>query len=189
MSYEFLQDTRLYALLTHIDEDLARGVRREGCPCGGRLNIADYPRKPRGPAALDGAGEWDTRLSFCCAVEGCRRRATPPSVRFLGRKVYAGVVVALASVTGSAPLSGYASVLRDSLGVSGHTVRRWLSWWRRAFVASDVWARKKGLFMPPPSERELPGSLLAAFNGTVFESLVSLLKFISPITTTSVRVM
>lgn len=189
MSYEFLQDTRLYALLTHIDEDLARGVRKVGCPCGGRLNIANYPRKPRGPAALDDAGGWDTRLSFCCAVEGCRQRATPPSVRFLGRKVYAAVVVTLASVTGGGPLSEHAAVLRGSLGVSDHTIRRWLSWWRRTFVASDVWARKNGLFMPPPSENELPGSLLAAFNGAVFEALVSLLKFISPITTASVHAM
>jgi hypothetical protein len=27
------------------------------------------------------------RFSFCCAVGGCRKRTTPPSLRFLGRKV------------------------------------------------------------------------------------------------------
>ena len=30
---------------------------------------------------------------YCCAEEDCRRRRTPESVRFLGRRVYAGLVV------------------------------------------------------------------------------------------------
>ena len=35
------------------------------------------------------------RFSFCCDQEGCRRRHTPPSVRFLGRRVYGGLVAVL----------------------------------------------------------------------------------------------
>jgi hypothetical protein len=31
--------------------------------------------------------EHNRRYSFCCAVDGCRSRATPPSLRFLGPKV------------------------------------------------------------------------------------------------------
>src|ERR1700726_3419348 len=46
-------------------------------------------RKPRG------GPQWDRRYSFCCAEEDCRRRLTPESVRFLGRRVYAGLVVVL----------------------------------------------------------------------------------------------
>lgn len=41
------------------------------------------------------------RLSFCCARPGCRRRVTPPSVRFLGRRLYVAAVVVL--VTAMAP--------------------------------------------------------------------------------------
>jgi hypothetical protein len=63
------------------------------------------PRAPRGAAeGLDAS--WDSRRSFCCAVEGCRRRSTPPSVRFLGRKVYVGAIVVLATVAGGAALAG-----------------------------------------------------------------------------------
>ena len=35
--------------------------------------------------------------AFVATREGCRRRHTPPSVRFLGRRVYAGLVVVLVS--------------------------------------------------------------------------------------------
>lgn len=38
---------------------------------------------------------YKTRLSFCCASEGCRHRTTPPSVHFLGCKSYLGVIVIL----------------------------------------------------------------------------------------------
>ena len=60
-----------------IDQDLAETTRRQGCPCGGRLHRADYPRKPRGaPDKLPGT--YNTRFSFCCDRDGCRNRATPP---------------------------------------------------------------------------------------------------------------
>lgn len=83
-------------MLAKFDEDLALQLRAGGCRCGGRLHSARYPRKPRGgPADLSASYEW--RWSFCCAVDGCRRRVTPPSVRYLGRRVYLGVVVVLAT--------------------------------------------------------------------------------------------
>jgi hypothetical protein len=33
--------------LFSVDQDVAETARRQGCPCGGRLHRADYPRKPR----------------------------------------------------------------------------------------------------------------------------------------------
>src|SRR5208282_1468493 len=55
-----------------------------------------YARKPRGgPAGL--GREHAERFSFCCAVDDCRKRATPPSLRFLGRHVYLATVVTLIS--------------------------------------------------------------------------------------------
>ena len=59
--------------------------------CGGKLHRADYDRKPRG------GPQWDRRYSFCCDEEDCRRRRTPESVRFLGSRVYAGLIVVLIS--------------------------------------------------------------------------------------------
>ena len=43
------------------------------------------------------------RLSFCCDRDGCRKRTTPPSVRFLGRKVYLGAIVILISAMRQGP--------------------------------------------------------------------------------------
>jgi hypothetical protein len=56
-----------------------------------KLHRSDYDRKPRG------GPQWEVRFSFCCAQEGSRRRHIPPSVRFMGRRVYAGLVVVLVS--------------------------------------------------------------------------------------------
>ena len=97
MYLSVLQDSRLYAFLMEVDRDLALQAQRSKCrSCGGTLHSACYLRKPRGmPAGVDPGPAYPVRFSFCCSVEGCRRRHTPPSVRFLGRKVYLGVMVAL----------------------------------------------------------------------------------------------
>jgi hypothetical protein len=46
---DLLRDARLFVLLLAIDRDLAAAARQGGCLCcGGRLDGASYPRKPRG---------------------------------------------------------------------------------------------------------------------------------------------
>ena len=96
MYHDLPRTARFWSVLLAIDHDLAEKTRKDACPCGGRLHAANYLRKPRGtveqlppPLCL--------RLSFCCDRDGCRKRVTPPSVRFLGRKVYLGAVVILIS--------------------------------------------------------------------------------------------
>ena len=85
-----LADQEVYQLLEKVDGDLVEEARRHGCiHCRGKLFRSDYERKPRG------GPQWDMRFSLCCGREGCRRRNTPPSVRFMGRRVYAGLVVVL----------------------------------------------------------------------------------------------
>ena len=78
MDAAWLSDGRLYAVLQYCDEDLAAERRARGCAhCGAALHAAHYPRKPRGvPRAL--IPEYGRRLSFCCARQDCRSRATPP---------------------------------------------------------------------------------------------------------------
>ena len=98
MCHAVLRDTRFFDLLYILDRDLADQTRTPGCACGGRLHQAHYLRKPRGGPA-DLSPDWERRFSFCCDRDGCRRRSTPPSLRFLGRRVYFGVAVVL--VTGS----------------------------------------------------------------------------------------
>ncbi len=92
-----LADATFHEQLLVFDRDLAASARAARCwLCGGVLHAASYDRKPRGcPAGL--AQEYAQRFSFCCAVDGCRKRTTPPSLRFLGRHVYLATVVTLIS--------------------------------------------------------------------------------------------
>ena len=102
MYHELPRTARFWSFLFAIDQDLAETTRKQGCPCGGRLHCANYPRKPRGsPHKLPETQ--CLRLSFCCDRDGCRKRLTPPSVRFLGRKVYLGAVVILVSAMRQGP--------------------------------------------------------------------------------------
>ena len=102
MYHKLLFDATFWTFLFGIDQELAEEVRAEKCPsCGCHLHCANYPRKPRGPRDLP--EEYRYRLSFCCARDGCRKRVTPPSVRFLGRKVYLGAVVILVSAMRQGP--------------------------------------------------------------------------------------
>ena len=55
------------------------------------------------------------RLSFCCDRDGCRKRATPPSVRFLGPKGLLGVIVILISAMRQGPTPRRVRELSDTL--------------------------------------------------------------------------
>jgi hypothetical protein len=182
-SHEFGVDVHILAKLLAIDAEAAEAVRIARCPsCGSRLDRADYPRKPRGGLVAPGAESWSWRHSFCCSREGCRKRATPPSVRFLGRRVYAEVAVVLASVQGQ--VLEQAGALRRATGVAARTVGRWLSWWRAAFLASAIWREACARLVPAPDAQQLPGSLLVRFSGAT--GLVDLARFLGPMTTGSV---
>jgi len=104
--------------------------------CGGRLHRGDYPHKPRGRLIGQAGESFRRRFSLCCGREGCRRRATPPSVRFLGHRVYVGAVVIVASIV--AVMERVASAARRSTGIAARTTRRWLRWWRGPFTATSA---------------------------------------------------
>lgn len=126
-------DREFFAALERADAEIAAVVGGDGCGrCGGRLHRGDYPRKPRG-ALIAAAGEaFVVRLSFCCGREGCRRRTTPPSLRFLGRRVYLEAVVLVASVI--AVMRGIGCATGREVGVPARTLARWLAWWRGSFL-------------------------------------------------------
>jgi hypothetical protein len=174
-------DVHFFALLEAIDLALAERVREARCPhCGGRLDRSDYARKPRGVELGEAAPAWSRRLSLCCSREGCRRRATPPSVRFLGRRVYIEVVVLLACAHAQAAVPEPAC----ELSVPRRTVRRWLTWWRTLFVASVLWRELRGRFAEPPDEGRLPSSLLARLPRS--SCLLTVARLLLPLTTGSV---
>lgn len=183
MCHSLLVDARLPSLLFRIDRDLAEKTRSTGCRCGGSLHVSDYPRKPRGLKDM-GTREWARRLSFCCSREGCRVRRTPPSVRFLGRRVYVGFVVVLVSALAQGLRGHRAAVIRDAVGASRRTLERWRRWWREVFVNHPRWREGKARFSPPVAERLLPRSLVDRFAAEVADGMVSLLSFLSPVTVT-----
>jgi hypothetical protein len=175
-----LCDPKVEKLLEEVDDEAALQAQEEGCQrCeGGRLHRADYDRKPRG-----GPHHWDKRHSFCCAEEGCRKRKTPASVRFLGRKVYVGVVVVLVSAMAHGINQSRAERLREQLGMDKRTLQRWRQWWAEEFVSSDFWKAQRGRFMPSVEEGRMPLCLVEAFDAGSGEGVVRLLRFLSPITT------
>lgn len=179
------ESSHLYPILLHLDRELARQARKGGClACNGKLHQANYPRKPRGGPTADDP-EYCLRLSFCCATEGCRRRHTPASVLFLGRKVFFAAVVVLVSCLHQRPSSERLERLHELTGASARTVKRWLKWWRTEFVQSAFWTANRGLLACPVDIVSLPQSLLSSFLGEARDQLVALLRFLGPLTSRS----
>lgn len=181
-----LYDAKLYVLLMKYDEDLAAETRRRRCQlCGGRLDRHDFPRKPRVPPGIELPDDYDWRYSYSCAVDGCRKRHTPPSSRYLGRRIYLGVIVVLATAMQQGLAPWRLGRLRHELGVSRQTLERWRTWWREAFVESAFWRAAKAAFAPPVDETCAPHSLLERFGGDELERLAALLRFLSPLSTSA----
>lgn len=180
VSTKMLRDRSFHKLLWRIDHEVALEHRHRGCrECGGRLDSARYPRKPRGSPVVE--GEDCSRLSYCCARRDCRRRLTPPSVRFLGRKVFLGAVVVLVSALRQGVTPARYARLREWFGVSADTVRRWRRWWLEVFAGGVFWRAACGRLVPQVSAALLPLSLLERF-GRDREGLALMLRFISPVT-------
>jgi hypothetical protein len=127
--------------------------------------------------------EHAVRRSLCCAAEGCRRRHTPPSVRFLGRRVYVGA--ALVGITALRPGArrAEARALRAWLGVSARTLVRWRRWWRAAFATSGAAARPAGRGPPPVCTVGRGHHARTRFTGDLQAQLIVTLRFLAPITT------
>jgi hypothetical protein len=169
--------------LEEVDEGVAQRVAAAGCPrCEGPLHRGDYARKPRGALIAPAGATSVMRFSLCCGREGCRRRATPPSLRFLGRRVYLGVVVIVASLV--AQWLGTAEASRPVTGVPARTTRRWVGWWCGPFVETEVFlsvcARLVGLAVD-----ELPASIVAKLPGTWPQRVRAVLELLAPLTTGS----
>ncbi|MBK6639362.1 MAG: hypothetical protein IPG34_17980 [Rhodocyclaceae bacterium] len=182
MCHALLQTPDFFRLLLRMDEELAAQVQAAGCPCGGRLHRANYPRKPRAcPSEV--RTDFESRLSFCC--NRCRRRRTSMSVRFLGRRVYLGLAVVLGSArhAGQNPAAMH---LVQALAVPIRTLQRWRAWWRGQFPLTPLWQAACARFMPPPATDQFPASLLTRFADDAEAALFRLLVFLTPITVRAV---
>jgi hypothetical protein len=180
---ELLDSGSFWSLLLSIDKDLAERTREKSCACGGRLHSANYPRSPRG-GPHDLPEKYHHRFSFCCDRDGCRKRMTPPSVRFLGRKVYLGAVVILISAMRQGPTPRRVRELSRLFGVDAATIGRWQAFWRDHVSRTPFWKVARGRLVPIIEITNLPLSLLEAFLRTddPSQGWVRLLRFLSPIT-------
>ena len=175
---------RFWSFLLAVDQDLAEETRKKACRCGGHLHAANYPRKPRGtPVQLP--DQECLRLSFCCDRDGCRKRATPPSVRFLGPKVYLGVVVILISAMRQGPSPRRVRELSARFGADRRTIAHWQVFWRERFPQTPFWKITRARLVPIVEIVSLPYSLVDAFLRChpPFAGWALLLLFLSPITT------
>jgi hypothetical protein len=178
-------DASFWAFLFSIDQDLAESARQKKCPCGGCLHRANYPRKPRG-GGDDLPEQYGCRLSFCCGREGCRKRVTPPSVRFLGRKVYLGAVVILVAAMRQGPSPRRVRELSRLFGADRHTIARWREFWSEHGPQTPFWKAARGRLVPAVEVAALPRSLLEAFvrSDDDPQGWGRLLEFLWPITIT-----
>ena len=165
-------------MLLQIDIELATHSRAGGCQCGGVLHCANFPRKPR-CCPDEVRADYERRFSFCC--NRCRKRTTSVSVRFLGRRVYLGLAVALMSAGRTEATSAVAE-LGNIMEVPARTVQRWRNWWVEQFPLTPFWQATCARFMPPVTLGQLPASLIGRFAGPAEESLMRLLVFLSPLT-------
>lgn len=123
-----------FASLLRQDQCFAEQVQAKGCEhCGSPLHQAHYQRKPRGlPPELRNDEAYARRYSFCCCR--CRRRHTPVSLRFLGRRVYSAFCLLMASFQGC-----FETAAIQQLSVPKLTLYRWQQWWNGDFKQTRVW--------------------------------------------------
>ena len=167
--------------LYELDRLEAEEVKAKDCvECCGPLDRSDYWRRPRGGESAERRDK--RRLSFCCRA--CRRRTTPGSVRFLGRKVYSAYVVVMLS----AVIQGREKMAMKHLvavcGTSAVTIRRWKKWWQESVKECRFWDEHRGRLSPALNEDRLITELLQRFRQiaqTFSDGLCRLLRFLNPL--------
>ena len=182
MSHGTLLSPAFFLFLEAIDRERAQAVRLLGCSCGGPLHQGHFQRKPRwGGTRARGAVD-TTRFSFCCGA--CRQRTMPASVRFLGRRVYWGATVVLATALCCGLSLRRGTQLSEQFDVPIQTILRWRQWWLNDFVASPLWQVLRGRFLPPVVASDLPGELLVrALPADERGAMAAVLRWIAPLST------
>lgn len=161
-----LADDGFFQSLRQLDYDLFLATKGKGCPlCRGPLDTSNIPRKPRGLGEKE-----ERRFSLCCRREGCRKRLTPPSLRFFGRKVYSAWVVIVAL--------DFRTQLGLTRNIARQTLARWRSFWKERLAETSSFMRAARGVLPVKTESgKTPAALLPAFGFPVQESWIPVLKF------------
>jgi hypothetical protein len=174
LSHDWIPDINFFHLLDAEDARVAAAVKATGCPhCGGRLDRADYPRKPRGGEMGAGGEAFERRRSLCCSRGGCRRRKTPPSLVFLGRRVYLAMTVVM---------SAWRAATTTRRSPPARTVRRWRAWFAE-LRDTDWWVEAGGRLWPAVEPTEvLPAAIIERLwaGRSLAEALGMTLRILTP---------
>ena len=189
MSQNFLHKSRFHAHLIKIDRELANICAEKGCIlCGGKLHQSDYPRSPMGISQAF-RDQYAKRTSFCC--KDCRKRTTPPSARFFGRRWYPAPLHIFISIMICGISKRRIALIEKHFGivVRESTWRRWRKWWRDEFVATKFWSQAKGK-LPPGNDitqGSFPRAIFNFYTGNVEEKMLLFLLFLLPLTSGILR--
>jgi hypothetical protein len=108
---------------------------------------------------------------------------TPPSVRFLGRKVYLGAIVVLIAAMRQGPTPRRVRELSRLIGADRTTIARWQVFWQEHFPQTTFWKVARARLVPIFEIVAYPRSIVEAFVGIdLREGWGNLLRFLSPIT-------
>lgn len=184
MSQNFLFKSSFHAHLIKIDLELANSCAEKGCVCcGDKLHKCDYPRSPMGmPLAF--RDQYSQRISFCCS--NCRKRTTPPSVRFFGRRWYPAPLFIFISIMVCGINKRRLALIGKHFGISVResTWRRWRKWWRDEFVVTKFWQHAKGQMSSADKITQgiLPRAIFNLYTGNIEQKILLFLPFLSPLT-------
>jgi len=90
-------------------------------------------------------------------------RVTPPSVRFLGRKVYLSAIILIISAMRQGPTPRQVRALSERFGADRRTIARWQVFWREHFPQTPFWKAARARLEPVIKIVTLPYALLDAF--------------------------
>lgn len=178
---EFYFESIFWQKLYEVDEEIAKFFHGLPCVfCLDRLNWANYPRKPRGipPEAVK---YFELRFSHCCSR--CRKRRTPPSARFMGRRVYVSIFLIIIFCLNSREFYQKIISATTANSFSRRTLNRWLIWWDCTIPISPIWKKISGNLKPNIDNKFLPLFIIEQFfeaNGKTDKAILLLLKFLSP---------
>jgi len=146
---EILEHSSFFQTLQSFDKDMSDAMKAKGCKhCSGKLDVGHYQRKPRGLEWAELTDASYTRYSLCCREESCRKRSTPLSLRFAGRKVYCSVFIVLFTLLQERGDQHAQQHLHKKFGLSLATARAWVELFKSR-LSSSPWAKdmqSRGIF-------------------------------------------
>ena len=185
--HSLLRNVTFFRALLDLDRRVALEARSRGCGCSGRLHWARYPRVPLGVLPPELVDDFSSRWSLCCAAPDCRKRTTPPSVCFLGRRQYIAATFVVLSLLRHGLSRERMLALHAVIPVDDRTLARWRVWWCRQLPSTGFWRVAAGRFAQPVATEDWPFGLLSRFTGDLVQQLTAFLVFLSDLSTTSGR--